>query len=372
MTTIGFIDIHPQSPLVGARVSGPPGDDQSAIYLFHETGEGYAYEKNLDYRASPEEWRDVDEFYVSIPAALLDFRVLSFPFADKEKIAEVIPLELSNLMIRGSGEIVFDSIVLGDSDTAVDVLAVYLGTEVLHRILADLAQRNIDPRIVTSLDLRPPAGGGKESGREHFFNSLGSRLNDPAPWDQARRISAAGQEILAPTLNLRRGPFAYTKDAAKTGKALRMTVALAFALVFIVHANFLLQTLVAKNATASIAGQMRLSYRSLFPGEKKTIDELYQLKSHIKESRETGDLLSGVAPLNLLWGLSRRMEVNIVYTDISLEKSLIKMKAEARSMDDLAKIQKRLSGFLTGVSISDIKPTSQGKVLFTVIAKDQL
>jgi type II secretory pathway component PulL len=116
---------------------------------------------------------------------------------------------------------------------------------------------------------------------------------------------------------------------------------------------------------------MRLDYVSLFPGEKKTIDELYQLKSHIKESREIGNLLSGVAPLHLLLELSRRMEVNVVYTDISLEKGLIKMKAEARSMDDLAKIQKRLSGFLTGVAISDIKPAAQGKVLFTVIAKDQ-
>ena len=372
MKTIGFIDIHPQSPLGGAHVSGPSGGDQSAIYLFHEAGEGYAYEKNLDYHASPEEWQDVDEFYVSVPEALLDFRVLSFPFADKEKIAEVIPLELSNLIISGPGEIVFDSIVLGCSDTSVDVLVVYIGMEVLHRILADLAQRNIDPRIVTSLDLRPPADEGNESGREQFFNSLGTCLNNVSPWDPARRISDAGQEILEPTLNLRRGPFAYTKDAEKTGKALRITLVLAFVLVFIVHATFLFQALMTKKASAAIAGQMRLSYRTLFPGEKKTIDELYQLKSHIKESREIGNLLSGVAPLHLLLGLSRRMEANIVYTDISLEKGLIKMKAEAHSMDDLAKIQKRLSGFLTGVSISDIKPAAQGKVLFTVIAKDQL
>jgi hypothetical protein len=373
MKTIGFIDIHPQNPLGGASVLGPSGDDQSVIYLFHEAGEGYAYEKNLDYHASPEEWKDVDEFYVSVPAAFLDFRVLSFPFADKEKIAEVIPLELSNLIISGPGEIVFDSIVLDGSDTSsVDALVVYIGMEVLHRILADLAQRNIDPRIVTSLDMRPPAGGGSESGQEQFLNSLGLRLNDPAPWDQARRISAAGQEILEPTFNLRRGPFAYTKDAAKTGKALRMTVILALLLAFILHANFLFQTLMTTNEPADVARQMRLSYGNLFPGEKKTIDEIYQLKSHIKESRETGNLLSGVAPLHLLLGLSRRMEANLVYTDISLEKGLIKMKAEARSMDDLAKIQKRLSDVLTGASISDIKPEAQGKVLFTVIAKDQV
>jgi len=372
MKTIGFIDIHPQSPLGGEQVSGPVGGDLSTIYLFHEVGKGYAYEKNIDYHASPKKWQDVNEFYVSVPAALLDFRVLSFPFVDKEKIAEVIPLELSNLIIRGPGEIVFDSIVLGGGDTSVDVLVVYIGTEVLHRILADLAQRNIDPRIVTSLDLRPPAGDRNESGREQFLNFLSSRLNDLLPWDQARRISAAGQEILEPTFNLRRGPFAYTKDAVKTGNALRMTVVFALLLAFIVHANVLFQVLMIKNESTAIARQMRFSYGNLFPGEKRTIDELYQLKSHIKESRERGNLLSGIAPLRLLQGLSVRMEANVVYTDISLEKGLIKMKAEARSMDDLAKIQKRLSGFLTGVAITDIKPAAQGKVLFTVIAKDQV
>jgi hypothetical protein len=372
MKTIGFIDIHPQSPPGRMHVSEPFGGDPSAIYLFREAGQGYAYEKNLDDHASPEEWRDIDEFYVSVPAALLDFRVLSFPFADKKKIAEVIPLELSNLIISGPGEIVFDSIVIGGSDTSVDVLVVYIRTEALQRILADLAQRNIDPRIVTSLDLRPLAGDGNESGREQFLDSLGSRLNNPAPWEQARRISAAGQEILEPTLNLRRGLFAYTRDAAKTGKALRMTAVLAFLLVFILHANFLFSALMTKKESADIAGQIRISYSSLFPGEKKIIDETYQLKSHIKESREIGNLLSGVAPLHLLLGLSRSMEANVVYTDISLEKGLIKMKAEARSMDDLAKTQKRLSDVLTDVSISDIKLAAQGKVLFTVIAKDQV
>jgi type II secretory pathway component PulL len=372
MKTIGFIDIHPQSPLCGAHVSGPSGGDPSAIYLFRDAGKGYMYEKNLDDHASPEEWKNVDEVYVSVPATLLDFRVLSFPFADQEKIAEVIPLELSNLIISGPGEIVFDSIVLGGSDASVDVLVVYIRTEVLKRILADLAQRNIDPRIVTSLELRPPAGDGNEAGREPFFNSLGPRLMNPAPWDQARRIRTAGQEILEPTINLRKGLLAYTKDSAKTGKALRMTAVLAFLLVFSLHANFLFQGLMTKKESADIAGKMRLSYGSLFPGEKKIIDEIYQLKSHIKESREIGNLLSGTAPLHLLLGLSRSMEANVVYTDISLEKGLIKMKAEARSMDDLAKTQKRLSDVLTDVSISDIKPAAQGKVLFTVVAKDQV
>jgi hypothetical protein len=47
----------------------------------------------------------------------------------------------------------------------------------------------------------------------------------------------------------------------------------------------------------------------------------------------------------------------------------VKLKGEASSTDDLTKIKTKLSEFLSEVSVSDIKPTAQGKILFTVVAK---
>ena len=116
---------------------------------------------------------------------------------------------------------------------------------------------------------------------------------------------------------------------------------------------------------------MRGSYSSLFPSDKKTIDVLNQLKSHIREIEEKNDTLTGITTLQFLMDLSKRRESYTVYTDIQIEKGLIKMKAETSSMDDLSKIEMKLSEFLPDVSISDVKTSAHGKILFTVIAKGQ-
>jgi type II secretory pathway component PulL len=125
----------------------------------------------------------------------------------------------------------------------------------------------------------------------------------------------------------------------------------------------------SKKEGADIVQEMRGAYSSIFPGEKKIIDELYQLKSHIREIGEKNDALTGVSTLPFLLDLSKRMESHVVYNDIQIEKGLVKLKGEARSTDDLTKIKTKLSEFLSDVSVSDVKPTAQGKILFTVVAK---
>ena len=63
--------------------------------------------------------------------------------------------------------------------------------------------------------------------------------------------------------------------------------------------------------------------------------------------------------------------VSVVYTEIQIEKGLIKLKGESRSMDEVSKVKTKLSEFLSDVSVSDIKPAAQGKILFTVVAKEK-
>jgi len=50
---------------------------------------------------------------------------------------------------------------------------------------------------------------------------------------------------------------------------------------------------------------------------------------------------------------------------------LIKLKGESRSTDELSKVKTKLSEFLSDVSVSDVKPNAQGKILFTVVAKEK-
>lgn len=367
MKKIAFIDIHPQSPILGKQpLSQAPGqyeEDHTVIYLFNESGGGYDYEKSLDYTLQAE-LSDVDEFYVSIPANFFNFRILNLPFSDREKIRKVLPIELDNLVLGGSEEILFDIIVPGDDDVSADVLVVYTEKSAMNKILTELAHRNIDPRVVTSIDLQTVGYD-----MEGFPQNLAEQLLIPPPWNESERIMYAQQEILKPTINLRTGQFAYRKDIEKKAKALKITVVLALLLAFVIHANILFQTVMAKKESADIAKEMRVSYSSIFPSDKKTIDELYQLKSHIKEIGEKNDALTGVSTLQVLLDLSRRMDSQIVYNDIQIEKGLVKLKGEARSTDDLTKVRTKLSEFLSDVSVSDVKPTAQGKILFTVVAK---
>jgi type II secretory pathway component PulL len=367
MKKIAFIDIHSQSPILGAQssshVPGQNEEDRTVIYLFHESSEGYDYEKSLDY-TSQTELSEVDEFYVSIPANFFNFRILNLPFSDREKIRKVLPIELDNLVLGGSEEIVFDIIVLGGDDASADVLVVYTEKSALNKILGELAHRNIDPRVVTSIDLQTVGYGLGE-----FPQNIAEQLLIPPLWHESDRITYAQQEILKPSINLRTGQFAYRKDVEKTAKALKITVALGFLLAFVIHANILFQTVMTKKENADIAKEMRVAYSSIFPGEKKIIDELYQLKSHIREIGEKNDALTGVSALQFLAELSKRMESQVVYNDIQIEKGLVKLKGEARSTDDLTKIRAKLSEFLSDVSVSDVKPTAQGKILFTVVAK---
>jgi hypothetical protein len=374
MKKVGVIDIHPNSPMCGPHPSSQEtnlyGDDQSLIHLFKITGDGYTYETTLDY-ALQKEWVGIDEFYVSLPTTILDFRILNFPFSDKEKVTKAIPLELDNYIMGGSEEIVFDSINLGGDDTSVEVLVAYARKEVLNHVLTQLARKNIDPRIITSIDLQTVIKTGEGSGQEEFRGSVAEQLIGLQKWDQNQRIIAAENELTKPTINLRIGQFAYKKDAERTGKALRITVILASLLALVVHASIMFQTIMIKKEFTTITSDMRGSYSSLFPSDKKTIDVLSQLKSHMREIEEKNDALTGITTLQFLMDLSKRRESYTVYTDIQIEKGLIKMKAETSSMDDLSKIKMKLSEFLPGVSVYDVKTTAHGKILFTVIAKGQ-
>jgi type II secretory pathway component PulL len=374
MKKIGIIDIHAESPMCGPHPSSKEtnqyGDDQSLVHLFNITRDGYTYETTLDY-ALQKDWVGIDEFYVSIPAAILDFRILNFPFSDKEKITKAIPLELDNYIMGGSEEIVFDSIDLGGDDTSVEVLVAYTRKEALNYILAQLARKSIDPQVITSIDLQTVVKTGEGPDQEGFRGSIAEHLIGLQKWDQNQRIIAAENELIKPTINLRIGQFAYRKDAERTGKALRITTILASLLALVVLTSIVFRTVMIKKELSTIASDMRASYSSLFPGDKKTIDALNQLKSHLREIEEKNDTLTGIATLQFLTDLSKRRESHTVYTDIQIEKNLIKMKAETNSMDDLSKIKTRLSEFLPDVSVSDVKTTAHGKILFTVMAKGQ-
>jgi type II secretory pathway component PulL len=224
--------------------------------------------------------------------------------------------------------------------------------------------KNIDPRIITSIDLREiinAGAGGPIAGRL-------AKLEIPVEFD---RVKAAEKELAAPTINLRTGPLAYTKDIAKRKRALRKTAILGILLAVVINANIVFNLAMTKKEVSLRKKEIRNMYTALFPGERRIIDELHQLKSHTREMKEKSDVLAGVNPLRFLLSLSQKPAEGVIYNEIQIEEGLIKMKAEATSMEAIDRMRTRLPEYLSDISVSDVKPAPNGRVFFNVAAKEK-
>lgn len=367
MRKIGFIDIHPRD---AASSSGPEQEglewqDNALIYIFKDYSGRYELDETLEY-SSDAVPADIAEFYVSVPVELLNFRIINLPYSDKEILRKVIPLELENLTMVNPQDIVFETVLLNGTGSKFDVLVVYAGKSSLDDLIGKLALKNIDPRIITSIDLRKiiQAGtAGEPISAGHLAN-----LGRPVEFN---RVSAAGEELSTPTINLRTGSLAYTKDIAKIRRNLKKTAILGILLAIVINAGIVFNLVMTKKEISSHKKEIRNMYTSLFPDEKKIADELYQMKSHISGMKEKSDALTGVNPLNFLLEISQKPAEGITYSEIQLEKGFIKMMAEATSMEAVDRERRRLSEYLSDVSVSNVKPVSNGRIFFTVAAKEK-
>ena len=336
------------------------------IYVFETGPAGHEYKSSITYSdgsasSLPESLNDIKEFYLGLPVELLDFRILRLPFSDRSKLVDVIPFELDTLIIDGSNSVIFDFIVLGAAEDKFDVLVAYMKKDMLKDILEKFSSLNIDPRIITSTGLRTVIKGDA--------GDILKCLAGPEETIRDERVRAAGEELQSHTINLRRGIFAYTKDAEKFGKAFKVSVVLLILLALLINSDLAFRIVTAKQETASLKREIRNVYAGLFPGEKRISNELYQMKSHLKEIQEKDKALTGVYPLKFMLELSRK-NPGVKFNEISLDRDMITMKGEAGSMDEITRMQSALSEFLSGVSISDIKPSEDGGTSFTVVAED--
>ena len=333
------------------------------LYLFHAVSGTYELDKSLPYPGGVPAFNTdpVDEVVLGLPLELLNFRVLKLPFGEREKLMKVIPFELENLILEDSGAVVFDATVLGNSGESFDVLVTYIRSGVLREIIEDLSSRGLDPGGVTSLELREALRKGTED--------VAPRLVNPEKLGPDERPKAAADELMNPSINLRTGPLASTRDLEKARKSLKVTAILVIVLAVLINAYLVFGIVTSRGEASSLRRELRNTYGALFPNEKKITDELYQMKSHMKEVREKGDALIGVQPLPFLMELSRKIPRGTALQEMVLDRDLITLKGEASSMDDIDKARAGFSEFLRDVSVSEMKPSSGGKTFFTLVAK---
>ncbi len=360
MKKIALIDIYEAKITDNLEVDGELKYD---LYAFNQTTHGYELSEKIE-NPQPESFKGISEFYLSLPVALLNFRILELPFNDREKLLKVIPFELNDLVIGGSGNIIYDFITLSISENNNKIFVTYIEKKTLFYILKKIQSIGIDPPIITSIELGKIIREKKED--------IAPKLIAFEPISEEERIKSAIEEIVSPLLNLRTGEFTYTKDKETYLKKVKLTLILLILLAFLVNAILGLRIFIAKDEISSIKKDMRSVYSSLFPADKKITDELYQMKSHMKNIKDKADILIGINTLEHMVKLSDKRSKGVVVEELSIEKDMITIKGEAGSMGDLDELKKNLSDKYQNVSISDMKPLSENKILFTLIIKEKL
>jgi hypothetical protein len=300
--------------------------------------------------------------FLSLPLGLLDFRILELPFSDSRKLHELLPFEIDGLILGGSEKVVFDAVVLGKKNGNYRVLVAYIAKDTLRTILEELKAAGLDPAVVTCLELSHIISVAPD-GR------IADLLISPLSMTADDRMNAALKELGQPTLNLRRGEFAYTVDAEKNRKSLRTAVVLAALLLAVFLSDMTMTIFSLKRENAQLKADIREIYHSLFPSETKISDELYQLKAHLKELNERESSFVGVSPLDTLLGLSRFGRPGLSLSEITMDRESIVLKGECLSLSDAQKYADALGGGFSDVVISDTKPSAQNRILFTIAAK---
>src|SRR5208283_1712710 len=134
--------------------------DQPMLYTFEKSRGTYIKKEALPVSVS-EEYElglesaphDTEASHVSVPLSMLSFRTIELPFSDMKRVREVLPFELDNLILGGAGGIVFDALVLKESEGTYKFLVVCMMKDSLRKLLDGFRRQGIDIKTVTSLDL---------------------------------------------------------------------------------------------------------------------------------------------------------------------------------------------------------------------------
>ena len=347
-------------------------EENLSIYILDKNGGTYRVKDTIntsvtekDFFSIDRTFIDIEESYLSLPLSLLNFRILELPFSDMSKVKEILSFELDGLILASPESAVFEAWVLGESNGKYKVLAVYVMKDALRKILEKLKALKIDPKFVTSIELASLIGSFTS------YEEIMHLIINPKPIVSEDRINGAIKEIDRPTINLRAGEFSYTGDTEKTKKSLKLAATLLVLLLLVFLSDMALNIISTKRAISSIRDDMRKTYTSIFPQEKKISNELYQIKAHLKELKDKERSFIGVSPLQLLLDLAQVSKQGTSFHEITMDKERIILKGECPSLSDVQQIKSSLEKVLTQVTITDAKPSSQNRTLFTITAKEK-
>ena len=295
---------------------------------------------------------------ISLPLNLLNFRVLELPFHDKSRINEILRFDLEGIILDDISNIIFDSVILDRVEDRYKVLVIFIEKQRLRSILTKLNAKGIDPFCITSIEVRNIV---KDFDIDKILN--------PISLNNEERIDIAKEELKAPTINLRKDEFVFKREFEKEKKAFKVSIILLILLFSLNLINFFINFMAITRESKVIKNDIRKMYQGLFPQENNIFNEIYQIKSHIRELEEKENVFVSVSPLEILMELSRLKRNGLVVSELAVEKNNIIIKGESHSLSIIQDFRDGLNKIYRDVNISDSKELVQGKMAFTIIAR---
>ena len=296
--------------------------------------------------------------YLSLPLNLLTLREHTFPFTDRDKINDTLPFELEGMLLGNIDDYSIDHMSIESFETGSRVLAVCMEKARLKQIIDLFTESGLEPKVVTSLDLRLSEGKS-----EVLLEQEISDINT--------RAEAAGKEIQEPSVDLRKNELSYMGDVVNFVGKLRLTAALVLVLMIVLTTASLFRLTTMKNEYKQLTDEIQTTYLQVFPEDKKIIDADRQLKGNINMLTKKKEALAGIPVLDVLQVLASNKDNSITLHEFNADGKNIIIKGTAESFENIESLESSMSADFQGVKVTDSKATADKKIIFTIVMQDK-
>jgi type II secretory pathway component PulL len=303
--------------------------------------------------------KKTDELYLSVPMDSFTLRELQFPFSDKSKINNTISYELDGILLGSINDYIIDHIIIDTTDVETRVLAVCLEKSKLQEMISMFSELDMEPKVITSIDLRLSEGNT-------------DKLFDEPVTDSELRATAAGQELLNPSINLRQHELSYQGDIERFIIKLRLTAILAIAAFSILSASSIFSIVNLNNEHDSLTKGMHDTYRATFPEDKKIIDIGRQFKGKLKVLTEKKAALGSLPVLDILHTIAMNKKEIITLYEFNADGKNLVIKGAAKSFEDVESLKNTLASLFKGVKVIESGTSSDNKIIFTILMQEKI
>lgn len=307
---------------------------------------------------SPLTRTNVEFIYLSLPADMLSIRELEFPFADRKKIKDTIAYELEGILLGSASNYSIDYIISGYLESGSKVMAICIEKTKLKEIIDTFSSAGIEPRVITSVDLR-------------LSNGRSEKLLEHSPYKKEDRIENVLDELAKPSINLRQGEFAYKGEIEAFKKTFRLTSVLALILVLIFSTNTALRLTSLKDEYTQLSKEIMDIYLKTFPADKKNVDPVRQFRGNLNELMKKKTLFGGVSAIDILRNIADLKDKNIILYEFSGGEESILIKGTALSFEDVESFRDSLSSLFNDVRVMDSIASDNKKISFTIVMKER-